>query len=300
MSNNIRTEIVKVGSDEIEAARDAKGNSWVVVRKVCEVLGIDPKSQQRRLAEQPWTTSVTMTLVAADGKPHEQYCISVDSTPMWLATIQSARVQPKVKAKLISFQKLAAKALADWAYGRNASGSSFQVDRLNDTLDKLITSMATLTTHVMTLKLEPTVRAISSRIELEEDEGDITRLTPKKIRTLLGKIVSRSTDRGHGYEYRSGWDKLYRLYGRETGIDLYQTAVAMSQTQRKEVKPLDLAEKWGHLIPLYKFAMANMRPGAPRELLDPPAPTSPTKDEGTNFISEEDLAKIGDFDSFYH
>lgn len=287
-------------SDEIEAARDAKGNSWVVVRKVCEVLGIDPKSQQRRLAEQPWTTSVTMTLVAADGKPHEQYCISVDSTPMWLATIQSARVQPKVKAKLISFQKLAAKALADWAYGRNASGSSFQVDRLNDTLDKLITSMATLTTHVMTLKLEPTVRAISSRIELEEDEGDITRLTPKKIRTLLGKIVSRSTDRGHGYEYRSGWDKLYRLYGRETGIDLYQTAVAMSQTQRKEVKPLDLAEKWGHLIPLYKFAMANMRPGAPRELLDPPAPTSPTKDEGTNFISEEDLAKIGDFDSFYH
>jgi hypothetical protein len=148
--------------------------------------------------------------------------------------------------------------------------------------------------------LEPAVRAISPRVELEEDEGDITRLSPRKIRTLLGKIVSRSTDRGHGYEYRSGWDKLYRLYGRETGIDLYQTAISMSQTQRKEVKPLDLAEKWGHLIPLYKFALANMRPGAPRELLDPPTPTSPTKDEGTNFISEEYLKKISDFDSFYH
>lgn len=294
------TEIVKVGNDEIEAARDEKGNGWVVVKRVCEVLGIDRKSQQRRLSEQPWVTGVTMTLVAADGKPHEQYCISVDSTPMWLATIQAARVNPKIKPKLIQFQKLAAKALADWAYGRNGQVASLQSDKINDTLDRLVKAMTALTTHVMTLKLEPTVRAISSRIELEEDEGDITRLTPKKIRTLLGKIVSRSTDRGHGYEYRSGWDKLYRLYGRETGIDLYQTAVAMSQTQRKEVKPLDLAEKWGHLIPLYKFAMANMRPGAPRELLDPPAPTSPTKDEGTNFISEEDLAKIGDFDSFYH
>jgi hypothetical protein len=295
-----KTEIVKIGSEEVEAVRDESGNGWVVVKKVCEVLGVDHSGQIKRLKDLPWPVMEMISMTAADGKIYKQLCISTESAPQWLATINPAKVAPKVKPKLIQFQKLAAKAIADWFFGRNGAGSSFQTDRLNDTLDRLITSMATLTSHVMTLKLEPAVRAISPRVELEEDEGDITRLSPRKIRTLLGKIVSRSTDRGHGYEYRSGWDKLYRLYGRETGIDLYQTAISMSQTQRKEVKPLDLAEKWGHLIPLYKFALANMRPGAPRELLDPPTPTSPTKDEGTNFISEEDLKKISDFDSFYH
>lgn len=295
-----KTEIVKVGSDEIEAIRDESGVGWVVVNKVCEVLGLKPNGQITRLKKQVWAVNHVVRSTATDGKSYEYFCLSVDSTPMWLATVQTSRVNPKIKPKIIQFQKLAAKALADWAYGRNGQGASYQSDKLNATLDRLVTAMTTLTSHVMTLKLEPAVRAISSRIELENDDGDIARLTPRRIRTLLGKIVSRSTDRGHGYEYRSGWDKLYRLYGRETGIDLYQTAIAMSQTQRKEVKPLDLAEKWGHLIPLYKFAQANMRPGAPRELPDAPAPTTPSKDEGTNFISEEDLANISDFDSFYH
>jgi hypothetical protein len=291
-----KTEIVKVGNDEIEAIRDESGAGWVVVNKVCEVLGLKPNGQITRLKRHVWAVHHVVRSTASDGKSYEYFCLSVDSTPMWLATVQTSRVNPKVKAKLIQFQKLAAKALADWAYGRNGQGASFQMDQLNDTLDKLNTSMATLTTHVMTLKLEPTVRAISSRIELEDDDGDTTRLTPKKIRSLLGKIISRSTDRGHGYEFRSGWDKLYRLYGRETGIDLYQTAVAMSQTQRKEVKPLDLAEKWGHLIPLYKFALANMKPGAPRDIQVEPL-SAPEKNNEP--VTAEYLQNISDFDSFY-
>lgn len=292
-AENVRTEIVRVGSDEIEAARDTKGNGWVVVRKVCEVLGIDPKSQQRRLAEQPWTTSVTMTLVAADGKLHEQYCISVDSTPMWLATIQSARVNPKVKAKLIQFQKLAAKALADWAYGRNVQGASFQMDRLNDTLDKLNTSMVNLTAHVMSLKVEGVLRSLPS-VDTEDEDVDPTRIQPRKLRKMLSKIVSRSTDHGHGYEFRYGWDQLYRMYGRDSGIDLHQTAIQISQTTGKEVKPLDLAEKWGHLVPLYRFALVHMKAGAPRVL---PAPAVQLKEKTE--ISAEDLKNISDFDSFY-
>ena len=294
-----KTEIVKIGSEEVEAVRDESGNGWVVVKKLCEVLGVDHSGQVKRLKDLPWPVMEMISMTAADGKIYKQLCISTESAPQWLATINPSKVAPKVKPKLIQFQKLAAKALADWFFGRN-QGSSFKGDAIAETLAGLTKVIVELNRNVLTLKSSISTTESSKRIELEEDEGDITRLTPKKIRSLLGKIVSRSTDRGHGYEYRSGWDKLYRLYGRETGIDLYQTAVAMSQTQRKEVKPLDLAEKWGHLIPLYKFAMANMRPGSPRELLDHPAPTSPTKDEGTNFVSEEDLAKIGDFDSFYH
>ena len=85
------------------------------------------------------------------------------------------------------------------------------------------------------------------------------------------------------------------MYGRECGLDLYETAYQMSQTQHKEIKPLDLAEKYGHLIQLYRFALTNMGPGAPRER--PVLETDP--DSGTTFVSAEDLKNIKDFDSFY-
>ena len=290
-TENVRTEIVKVGSDDIEAVRDEKGGGWVLVKRVCEVFGLKPDAQRKRLLRQAWATTSIKEVVAADGKKHEQFCLSVESTPMWLATLQTSRINPKIRPRLITFQKLAAKALADWAYGRN--GSSFQADQINNGLFRLTEAITVLTSHVMSLR-SGAARTLPARIEID-DESDLTKVSPKKIRKLLSKIVSRSTDHGFGQEFRSGWDKLYRMYGRECGLDLYETAYQMSQVQHKEIKPLDLAEKYGHLIQLYRFAMTNMAPGAPRER--PVLDTDP--DSGTTFVSAEDLKNIRDFDSFY-
>jgi hypothetical protein len=294
-----KTEIVKVGADEIEAIRDETGAGWVVVNKVCEVLGLKPNGQITRLKKQVWAVNHVVRSTAADGKSYEYFCLSVDSAPMWLATVQTSRVNPKVKAKLIQFQKLAAKALADWAYGRNTQGASFSMDRLNDTLDKLNLAMVTLTTHVMSLKVEGALRALPATGEdFDEEDIDPTKVSPRKLRKMLGKIVSRSTDRGHGYEFRHGWDQLYRMYSRDSGIDLYETAIQLSQTSTtgKEIKPLDLAEKWGHLVPLYRFALVHLKAGAPR-VLPPPAPAAQLKEKKE--ISADDLKSISDFDSFY-
>lgn len=295
----VKVELVKVGADEIEAVRGAGSQGWVVVKKVCEVLGVDHSGQVARLKKQPWATMENISMVATDGKTRDQLCISSESTPMWLATIQTSRVTPKAKAKLIQFQKLAAKALADWVYGRNTQGSSFSMDRLNDTLDKLTEAMTTLTAHVMTLKMGETIRALPATGEDIEDDVDLTKIPAKKLRRMLGKIVSRSTDRGHGYEFRHGWDVLYRMYSRDSGIDLYETAIQLSQTSTtgKEIKPLDLAEKWGHLVPLYRFALVHMKTGAPRVLPAPSPPVVQPKEKTE--ISAEDLRGISDFDSFY-
>lgn len=292
----IKTEVVKIGNDEVDAIRDKSGDGWVVVRRVCEVLGIASNNQVIKLKKAPWAVSMQIISTGPDGKEYEHFCLSVDSTPMWLATIQSARVNPKIKPKLIQFQKLAAKALADWAYGKNAKGSNFNVDQLNATLEKMITAMTTLTTHVMTLTMDGTLRSLPSR-ELDDDDVDPIRVPPRKLRKMLSKIISRSTDHGHGYEFRYGWDQLYRMYGRDSGIDLHQMAIQLSQTTGKEVKPLDLAEKWGHLVPLYRFALVHMKTGAPRVLPNPAPKTTPTKD--TSPISVEDLQRITDFDTFY-
>jgi len=292
----VKTEIVKVGADEIDAIRDKSGKGWVVVRRVCEVLGIASNNQIIKLKKAPWAVGMQIISTGPDDKEYEHFCLSTESTPMWLATIQTSRVTPKAKAKLIQFQKLASKALADWAYGRNVQGESFSMDRLNDTLTKLTEAMATLTAHVMTLKVENTLRALpATGLDLDEEDIDPTKLPPRKLRKLLGKIVSRSTDRGHGYEFRHGWDQLYRMYSQDSGIDLHQMAIQLSQTSTtgKEVKPLDLAEKWGHLVPLYRFALVHMKAGASRVL---PAPHRATQKAE---ISAEDLKNISDFDSFY-
>ena len=271
-TENVKAEIVRVGSDEIEAARDSKGNGWVVVRKVCEVLGIDPKSQQRRLAEQPWTTSVTMTLVAADGKPHEQYCISVDSTPMWLATIQSARVNPKVKTKLVAFQKLAAKALADWAYGRNPQ-SSLKSDAIAETLAGLTKVIVELNNNVLALRSPATStteapKKLAPRDSKEDDgeEVNLVDLSPGDIRKLLNRMVRRSVDYGFESEYRAAWDKLYRLYSRASGVDVANEAFEAGVLRGKEVKTLDWVAKYGHLYHLYRYAKVVLKPGRPRGL----------------------------------
>jgi hypothetical protein len=291
-----KTEIVKVGNDEIEAIKDETGG-WVVVNKVCDVLGLKPNAQITRLKKQSWAVNRVIRSTASDGKSYEYFCLSVESTPMWLATVQTSRVNPKVKPKIIQFQKLAAKALADWAYGRNnGQGSSFQFDKLNDTLEQIGKSMTTLTAQVMSLKFEGISRVLPGKNDTIPEDEDLADVSPRKIRKLLGKVVSRWTDHGHGYEFRSGWDWLYRMYGREAGIDLHRTAISMSQTSGKEVKPLDLAEKWGHLISLYRFAQSRMRPGAPRPI-QVLTTSEPVKNPEP--VTAEYLSKLSDFDSFY-
>lgn len=282
-------EIVRVGADEIEAARDKDGTGWVVVKKVCEVLGIDHRSQQKRLMDQPWATRAVMTLVAADGKEREQFCLSVDSTPMWLATIQTSRVSAKVKPKLVQFQKLAAKALADWAYGRPADKG----DAVAQALLNLTKVIVDLNNNVMALKVN-SVRLLPAKMDL--DSKDLVTTPPRDIRKLLNKLVKRSTDHGFSPEFRSAWDRLYRLYGQESGIDLYQEARRESELRNREVKPLDLAEKYGHLVPLYRFAQVVLKPGAPRE--DPVEfSTNPTA--GTTMITPEELDSMGNFESYW-
>ena len=121
-------------------------------------------------------------------------------------------------------------------------------------------------------------------------------MTPREIRKLLNKLVKRSTDHGFSPEFRSAWDRLYRLYGQESGIDLYQEARRESEIHNREVKPLDLAERYGHLVPLYRFAQVTLKPGSPRKDTVE-APTNPSA--GTTLISKEDLDSMGDFESYW-
>jgi len=96
--------------------KDADG--FVVVRSVCDALGIAAAPQRAKLATKAWAICTMIVSVADDGKSREQLCIHVDSLAMWLANIEPSKVAEHVRAKLLRYQLECARVLRDHFIGR--------------------------------------------------------------------------------------------------------------------------------------------------------------------------------------
>jgi phage antirepressor YoqD-like protein len=113
----VRIENVQIGDDQIEAIRD-KNEGWVVVKRMCEALGVDANGQKQRLDNSSWATTCIIHAVGNDGKQREMFCLSVKSVPMWLATLQTSRLNKTIRPKIEQFQREAAEILFRWAEQR--------------------------------------------------------------------------------------------------------------------------------------------------------------------------------------
>ncbi len=98
------TELVVIPTDD---------GLFVSVKRVCEALGIDPKTQREKLQAAAWATGGLIPSVAEDGKIRELFAVHLDTLPMWLAGIDAGRVAEHVRPVLVLFQKEAARALAN-------------------------------------------------------------------------------------------------------------------------------------------------------------------------------------------
>ncbi len=113
------TDIVKVtfDGDTLEGIRRNE-SVWVVVKRVCEALGVDDEDQRKKLQASGWATPTVITAVAADGKNRAVTCLELDQLPMWLATIQVSRVRPELREKLIRYQRECGRVLRDHFLGK--------------------------------------------------------------------------------------------------------------------------------------------------------------------------------------
>ncbi len=111
-----RIETVHFMGDEIAAAKDGD-KLRVVLKPLCDALGLSAASQIARLEKVGWATPHRMTAVGADGKTREMLTLDLDSLPMWLATIQVTRVSKGLQAKLLLYQRGCAKVLRDHFFG---------------------------------------------------------------------------------------------------------------------------------------------------------------------------------------
>jgi hypothetical protein len=82
----------------------AAGDQPIPLRPLCDRLGVDVKSQRKKLRGKSWATPVMITAVADDGKVREMVAIPLRAVPLWLATIHLGKVAPSARPMLEAFQ----------------------------------------------------------------------------------------------------------------------------------------------------------------------------------------------------
>lgn len=139
------TEIVKVRfhGDELEAIRDG-GDVYVVVKRVCEALGVAHQSQLERLKADP-SIGVTMIVTPSAGGDQETACIALRDLPLWLAKMHPSKVSASVRAKLIIYQRECAEVLANHFFGPRSGTGVFTPEAVVEIATRAaVTAVATV------------------------------------------------------------------------------------------------------------------------------------------------------------
>lgn len=96
--------IARVNNIAIIASNEPE--KYVPIKPICDILGIDRKSQQDKIKDHPILSSVGVlsTLTGADGKQYEMFCLPLEFVFGWLFTINSSNVAPEAKEAVEKYQ----------------------------------------------------------------------------------------------------------------------------------------------------------------------------------------------------
>lgn len=130
MNNQLVTIPVPGTSTPIMAVQH-DGTEWAAARHICDSLGIDWKSQHRKLKDKPWATMVSLTTVGTDGKNREMAMVDRRTLTMWLATINPAAVSDLARPTLEAYQLEAANALDNYFHEGGAINPRAEEHQLN-------------------------------------------------------------------------------------------------------------------------------------------------------------------------
>lgn len=132
-----KIKVADFHGDKVEGVKIVVGGKpkvYVLLRRLCENLGIDFASQTRKVSQ--WveefgeSTVVKMTTVAEDGKKREQLAIELDFLPVFLMSIKMKKVKPELREKLKAYKREAKEVLARYFIdGEEASQESKELLR---------------------------------------------------------------------------------------------------------------------------------------------------------------------------
>ena len=88
--------VVPFHGDEI-VTFESDGSRWVAMRRIVENMGLNWAGQHAKLLEQKSKFNcIDIHTVADDGKPREMLAMPVEKLPLWLASINPAKIKNDV------------------------------------------------------------------------------------------------------------------------------------------------------------------------------------------------------------
>jgi hypothetical protein len=195
--SNKKLSMVRFDGDDLQVVVESREDAWLVLRPACEVLGLDANGQAQRLKAAPWATTCVTHAVAEDGRNRTLFCVHLDTVPMWLATIETGRVRPESREKLIRYQKEAAKVLAEHFLGRRSSVS--------------LPSIEAFTAAVIPPLVQSVTAVLREQQERRTDQSFIPPWAARLIRQTItehAKAITRSSPDPKAYRRQRSADEL--------------------------------------------------------------------------------------------
>ncbi len=244
--------------------------AWVVVKRICENLGVAPWNQIKKIQEnKAYDNLYHAIMVQQPSGAKETFCIHLDALTLWLASIQPGRVKEEVRDKLIQYQRECMTVLTAHFFGKTNTPPSPSLD--GSTLGALLQQNAALVANINNTsailnQMYANMQAVEAKVgqvekgleafrkERDDAKEDLLAVpeAPKapperSLRSLINEVV-RKYAAAKGMTYRDVWNKLYREFYYRHAKDL-KTRAANSNC-----KPLDVAERLDLLQELYDLA----------------------------------------------
>ena len=227
----VEQRIVEFYEDQVPAIRLADGDVFVVVRSICDNLGVAWSPQRRRILRDPVLadelTPVTVT-VTGTGQQVDALCLPLKYIPGFLFGINADRVKPEVRDRLIRYQRECYDVLAEAFQEGRLTADPVLDDLLLSDSDavqayKMLQALVKLARNQVLLEAQLQTHSAQlvdhdQRLEnLETTLGDTGRLvTPdqasqlsqavKTVALALGKKSGRN-------EFGGVYGELYRKFG---------------------------------------------------------------------------------------
>lgn len=224
------------------------GKPGVILKPAVDELGLDFRTQLRKLKTRSWATVGALPTVAEDGKTREMAAVPVRTFLMLLASINEHRVREELRPILIAFQNETADAIeAYWTKGgaineratdeqltalaeeielrriRRCVGLVQLIAAMDDTVDpkwkrsRQLHHYAEASGETVPLPLEDRALLIETYLK---DKG-LTRIESRSVRSTFGRRAALAYEMQHGEKPK---DSVGLVDGRERSVKSYTEA----------------------------------------------------------------------------
>ncbi len=159
-------ELLPVGDLAFGFVRTPEG-PFFVLGSVCDAFGISARAQRERLSRRcPWAIW-RLVRIRQGSQRREVFCVSADSLPLWLGTLDPSRIALSLRPKLIDFQRTCAAVLRDFFFGSREATDAKAITRTQALELALAASRERDALEGRVLALEPKA-AVADRIASSE------------------------------------------------------------------------------------------------------------------------------------